>query len=69
MEKSFLFQYAIIWNPTKKEAEDGKKSVLIGEIKTVLAKSQQEVNVLASRSIPEGYLNCLDQIDIAVSPF
>ena len=69
MENAILFQYAIIWNPNKKEAEDGMKAKLIGEIKTVLAKSSGDVNILAARSIPEEYLNCLEQINIAVSPF
>jgi hypothetical protein len=69
MSNAMLFQYAIIWNPSKKEAEDGLKAKLVGEIKTVLAKSQDDVNILAARSIPEEYLDCLEQIDIAVSPF
>lgn len=69
MEKSILFQYAIIWNPTEKEAEDGKKAKLIGEIKSVLAKNAAEVNVIAARAIPEEYLEELDQISIAVVPF
>ena len=69
MEKSILFQYAIIWNPTEKEAEDGKKAMLIGDIKTALAKNAAEVNVLAARAIPEEYLGTLDQISIAVVPF
>jgi len=32
MTEAKLFQYAIIWNPSEKEAKDGKKSKLIKEL-------------------------------------
>ena len=69
MEKSKLFQYAIIWNPTVDEAKDGKRAKVVVEITSVFAKDDKEVLILASRSIPEEYLTQLNQVDIIVRPF
>jgi len=68
-----LFEYAIIHNPiaTKDESDRGvtPKSVLIVDVKRVLANNEREVGVLAARSIPDEFTDRLDQIDIAIRPF
>jgi hypothetical protein len=69
MEKSKLFQYAIIWNPSKDQIKNGAVPMILVEPKTVLAKDDRSVLIMASREIPADKLNELDQIDIPVRPF
>lgn len=69
MTTSTLFQYALIWNPTDKEAKEGKKSLLIKEPTTLLAKDQDQASILVAREIPKEYLEQLDQVQIALRPF
>jgi hypothetical protein len=65
-----LFQYAIIWHPTEKQVKDeGKKSEIIVELKTILANDLNSANIQAARAIPEAKLNELDQIQLVVKPF
>jgi hypothetical protein len=68
-QKPKLFQYAILWHPNKKEVEEGKKSVVLAEITTILATDAQEVLLGAGRKIPEAYQTQLDQVEVAVRPF
>jgi len=53
----------------KKRQKTEKKPVIVKEITSILAKSDQEVVMIASRQIPEEYLSTLSQIDIVVRPF
>ena len=69
MAKTLLYQFAILFSPTEEEAKDGKKPVIVKEITSIFAKSDQEVVMIASRQIPEEYLSTLSQIDIVVRPF
>jgi len=62
---SKLFEYAIIYTPDD-VTEEAK---LLVEPTTVLAKSSNEVNIIASRAVPESFLAKLDQVEIAVRPF
>lgn len=64
-----LFQYAVIWNATKEQEKDGKKSKVIVEVTTVLAPSQESATMLAARSIPQEYADQLEQCEIAIRPF
>lgn len=66
---SKLFEYAVIFNPDKKEAKEGVKSAIVIKPTTILAKSEKEVNFIAARSIPDDYADKIDQLDIAVRPF
>ena len=68
-QKSKLFQYAVLWHPTVKEIEDGKKSKVIVEPKTILANDQQSAAMSAAMEIPAEYKAQLDQIEIAMRPF
>jgi hypothetical protein len=69
MEKQKLFQYAIIWHPTKEEAKTQMKSLIVKDITTVLATDDRSLLILASREIPAMYLNQLDQIEIVIRSF
>lgn len=64
-----LFQYAILWHPTKKQIEEGEKSKLVQPITDILATDVNQVNMLAAMSIPQEYKDQLEQIQIAVRPF
>lgn len=70
MNKSRLFQYAVLWHPTEKQVkEEGLKSKLLVDMTTVLAADQQSVTMSAAMAIPTEYKDQLDQIEIAVRPF
>lgn len=60
-----VFEYVIFHNP-KKEGETPK---IIVQVTQVLAKDIQQANVKASRSIPDEYIDLLDEVVIAVRPF
>jgi hypothetical protein len=66
-----LYEYAVIYQPPK--AKDGEKqaekATLIVDVKRILAESDQEVSILASRSIPEDYIDKLENVQIVVRPF
>jgi len=65
-----LFQYAIIWHPTEKQLkEEGLKSIVLVEVKTILAKDQNSATMAAAMEIPTDKKGELDQIQIAVRPF
>jgi len=68
-----LFEYAVLHHPvaTKDEKERGEKpkSELIVEVTQVLAFSDKEALMLATRAIPEEFADKLDQVEIAVRPF
>ena len=69
MEKKQLFQYAVIWHPTEKEAKEGEESKFLVELQTVLAKDQTELAMKAAMDIPKDYKNKLSQVQIVVRPF
>jgi len=68
-----LFQYAVLFHPkpTKDQIETGErpKSVVVTEVTTVLAGSEQEVGILAARSVDPKYVTALDDVEIIVRPF
>ena len=70
MQKAKLFQYAIIWHPTEKEAkDDGKKSKVIVEPKIILAQDANSAALSAAMEIPAEYKETLEQVEIAMRPF
>lgn len=70
MSNPRLFQYAIIWHPTEKQTKDeGAKSKVLIEIKTILAMDEQKASIIAAMNIPVEYKDQLDQVEIAISPF
>jgi hypothetical protein len=64
-----LFQYALLWHPTKKELEEGLKSKVVMEIQTILAQDIQKASMMAAMEIPAEYKASLDQIEVAIRPF
>lgn len=73
-QRGRLFQYAVIYHPrqTKDQVERGEspKSVIITDLTTKLAKSEQEVAMLAARSITgDEYLADLENVEVLVRPF
>lgn len=72
-QKGKLFEYAVLYHPkaTKDQIEraDYPKSEVVTELKSVLAKNEQEVAMLAARSIPSDYADKLDSVEILVRPF
>lgn len=77
--KGQLFQYAILYHPKLAASKvieglgageiETKKSELLQEPKSVVAESEDEVRMLASRDIPEQYTEKLDQVEVLVRPF
>ncbi len=64
-----LFQYAIFWQPNESQIKNGEKAKLISDVKSALANDEKGAMIMASREIPEEYLNQLDQVQIALRPF
>jgi hypothetical protein len=70
MANSKLFQYAILWHPTEKQVKDeGLKSVVLVEPKTILAANENSAAMAAAIEIPPVKRKELDQIEIALRPF
>jgi hypothetical protein len=70
MSNSKLFQYAILWHPTEKQVkEDGLKSKVLVEPKTVLAIDANRALMSAAMEIPVEKKCELNQIEIALRPF
>lgn len=68
-----LYEYAIIYTPlqTKEQNDRGEKpkSELIVDVTRVLAASEKEADIVASRAIPDKYLDKLECIQIAMRDF
>lgn len=64
-----LFEYAILWHPTKEQKDNGKKSIIVISPTLILSDDLSRVNMTAAMSIPSEYKDSLDQIEIAVRPF
>ena len=70
MSKPTLFQFCIIWTPTEKQIKDeGLKSKILVEVKTILANDLNAATMAAAMEIPADKKGELDQIQIAVRPF
>lgn len=71
-KRARLYEYAVLYHPEPEEVGGKvveKRSELIVDLTTVLATSEQEVLIQASRVIPEQYLDKLKGVEIAVRPF
>lgn len=64
-----LYQYAVIYTPSEKEAKKGKEAELIVDLTTILAADDKSVQFKAVREIPEKYEGKFDQIQVVVRPF
>ena len=70
MANQKLFQYAILWHPNEKQVKDeGLKSKVLVEPKTIMAADQNGALMAAAMDIPADKKSELDQIEIAMRPF
>ena len=74
MAKGKLFEYAVLYHPKVKknaagEVVEEKKSEVVVQPTSVLATTDQEVAMLAARSIPQELTDKLDCVEIVVRPF
>lgn len=70
MANQTLFQYAILWHPTEKQIKDeGLKSKVLVEPKTIMAADQNGAAMSAAMEIPVHKKGELDQIEICLRPF
>lgn len=68
-----LYEYAALYHPlqTKEQHELGEqpKAELIVEVTQVVASSEKEALMVATRAVPEKYTDKLDCVEIAIRPF
>lgn len=70
-----LFQYSILFIPKDRGfSKNGKnltidKAQILKEPTSVLACDEKSALLIAARQIPEGYLDRLDEIEVALRPF
>jgi hypothetical protein len=73
MAKGKLYEYAVLHHPKAKKDvvgnEEQAKSQIVTDLKRVLATTPEEVSILAARSIPDEYLDKIEQLEIVVRPF
>ena len=67
--KEKLFEYTVIWHPTKEESKAGKRSEVIVKSTTILGADDKGVGMKAIKAIPTTYDNQLDQVEVVVRPF
>ena len=68
-----LFEYAVIYHPKLVKDQAGNETQgpdkLLVEPVFVLASNDKEVAMKAARSIPDEYVDKLEQIEVIVRPF
>jgi hypothetical protein len=65
-----LFRYAVLWHPTDEDQKKGVRSrVVVQPSDWVLAKSEKEVVMLATKAIPDPEMQQADQLEVSVQPF
>ena len=68
-----LFEYGVIYNPKPVKDNAGNDitpdALVLIKPEYILAKSEQEVTILAARKIPDNYLDKLEEVEILVRPF
>ena len=74
MAKGKLFEYVILHHPrvTRDAAGNditGPSTLLTKEVQQVLAVSEKEAQIHASRAIPAELMDRLEEVEIAIRPF
>ena len=64
-----LFQYAVLWHPNQDQIKEGKKTILVKEITTMLAKDENTAKMLVVKSLDSKYDEELDQVEIKIINF
>jgi hypothetical protein len=71
--KGKLYEYAVLHHPKAKRDvagnEEPVKSKIVTDVTRVLAVTPDEVSIIAARSIPEEYLDRIEQVEIVIRPF
>lgn len=67
--KAKLYQYVAFLRPTEDEEKAGSIGQVIVQPTTILSVSDQAASILASRAIPEAFIDKIDRIEVAVRPF
>jgi len=64
-----VYEYVIFLDPKKEEGKPEEKAKILVDRKTVLATSDKQAGIIASRDIPEEYIDRLEEIEVALRPF
>lgn len=68
-----LYEFAILFHPKQVKDAQGNETQgpdeIVQDVKTILAKDDKEVAMVAARAVPEKYLDKLDQVGIYIRPF
>ncbi len=64
-----IYEYAVLFHPRTKKDGVAEPSTLVVDVQRLVAASEKEVAILAGRSIPDAYLDKLEQVEIAIRPF
>lgn len=68
-ERPKLFEYAVLYHPKSKRDDLPQRSEIVVVPTHVLAKSEQEAVINASRAIPSEHLDHLEDVEIIIRPF
>ena len=72
-KKASYMSLQCLHHPTPRKDSSGNeelvKSKVVTEVTRILAGSPDEVSILAARSIPDQYLDKINEIEIVVRPF
>lgn len=72
MAKGKLFEYAVLYHPkaTKEQSERGEtpKSEIVVDLTSILALDEKQVAIIASRALPEKFIDTLEDVEIVVRP-
>lgn len=64
-----LYQFAILYHPkARKDGAPVKSEILVKPTDT-LAGDEKTAAIIASRQIPEEFMDKLEQVEIAIRPF
>lgn len=65
-----LYEYAVIKDEKKdKEGNKTEDAELVVPVTTVLANSDEQAQMIASRAIPDDHMDDLDRLIVVVRPF
>lgn len=64
-----MFQYAILWHPSKEQAKEGQKSKMLIAPTMILGSDDKTVGMRAIKAIPAEYDAQLEQIEVVVQAF
>lgn len=64
-----IYEYAILYKPSKDEEKEGKTAEIIVKPTTLVASNEAEATFKAARAVPEEYADRYDRLEVAVRPF